>query len=94
MVLAGILLLVGIANLPDGYYFLRFFVTGIAVAAVVTELRSGFNFWVIMFAALAVLFNPIVPIVFEDATVFGGMEILSGVIFIIRPSIPKRKLEL
>jgi len=58
-IICAVLLLLGVANVPIGYYtFLRIVVTIGAVLAVIFEYRNGINIWVIAFGLIAILFNP------------------------------------
>jgi hypothetical protein len=63
MILCGIVLLVGVADMPIGYYtLLRILVTIGSVAVVVTEIEKGLTPWVLVFGLLAIVFNPIIPV--------------------------------
>lgn len=74
---------VAIADLPYGYYrFLRWIVCAVAIASAIQlhkEQRQGLA-WVL--GAVALLFNPLVPVHFEKATwrIFDGA---AGVAFLI-----------
>lgn len=63
--IAAALLLIGIAKLPYGYYqFLRIETTIVAAFFAYTAFTTAkaVGFWTLLFAAVAILFNPIIPI--------------------------------
>ena len=85
MVLCGILLLVGIADMPIGYYtLLRLVVTIGSVAVVVAEMEKGITPWVIAFGLLALLFNPIIPVYLNDKDAWVPIDLIGGVLFFIK----------
>lgn len=85
LVICAGLLFIGLIDLPIGYYtLLRIVVTIGAVAVVVTELENGLNFWVIIFGLIAILFNPIIPIYLNDKSAWMPIDIIGGIIFIIK----------
>lgn len=58
-----ILLLLGIANLPIGYYtILRIAITIGAIGVIMAEPTKELNFWHIAFGIVAIVFNPIIPV--------------------------------
>lgn len=78
-------LFLGLASLPIGYYtFLRIFVTIGAVSVIVTEYRSGFSFWLVSFAIIGVLFNPLMPIYLHDKNYWIPLDIISGILFLVK----------
>lgn len=84
LICAG-LLFIGLFDLPIGYYtLLRIVVTIGSVAVVVTEFENGFNFWVITFGLIAVLFNPLIPIYLNDKSAWMPIDIIAGILFIIK----------
>lgn len=81
----GVLLFLALANLPIGYYtLLRIMVTIGAVAVVITELEKGIGFWVIAFGSIAILFNPVIPIYLNDKSAWMPIDIIVGVLFLIK----------
>ena len=91
LICAGVLLL-GVANLPIGYYtLLRIIVTIGSISVIVTEFRKGLNFWNIVFGFIAILFNPIIPIYLNDKSVWMYIDIISGIIFIVKSFTLKQK---
>ena len=84
LICAGLLFL-GLADLPIGYYtILRIVVTIGSVAVVMTEFENGFNFWVIIFGLIAVIFNPLLPVYLNGKSVWMPIDIIVGIIFIIK----------
>lgn len=79
------LLLLALADLPSGYYsLLRFVVTIGAVAVIVSEFGNGINFWIIAFGAIAIIFNPLFPVYFNDKDVWMPIDITSAILFGIK----------
>lgn len=69
--------------LPIGYYtFLRIVVTIGAILVVVIEYRNGINFWVLAFGLIAILFNPFIPVYFNNKDVWTVINSVTAVIFI------------
>jgi hypothetical protein len=77
-------LLIALFYLPIGYYtFLRIIVTIGAIVIIVKELENGFNFWVISFGIIAILFNPLIPIYLnKEAWIL--LDVIAAVLFIIK----------
>ena len=85
MVLCGFLLLVGIADMPIGYYtLLRLVATIGSVAVVVAEMEKGITPWVIAFGLLALLFNPFIPVYLNDKDAWMPIDLIGGVLFFIK----------
>lgn len=79
------LLILALANLPMGYYtFLRIIVTIGAVVVIVTEWNNGFNFWVIAFGIVAIVFNPILPIYLNDKEAWMPIDVICAILFTIK----------
>ncbi len=84
LICAG-LLFVGLIDLPIGYYtLLRIVVTIGSVAVVITEFENGLNIWVITFGLIAILFNPLIPIYLNDKSTWMPIDIIGGMLFIIK----------
>ena len=91
LICAG-LLFIGLIDLPIGYYtLLRIVVTIGSVAVVVTEYKEGINFWVITFGLIAILFNPLIPIYLNDKSAWMPIDIIGGIIFVIKSFTIKQK---
>ena len=92
MFICAVLLFLALANLPIGYYsLLRFVVTIGAVAVVITELEKGIGFWVIAFVIIAILFNPVLPIYLNDKSAWMPIDMIVGILFLIKTFIYKSK---
>lgn len=84
LICAGLLFL-AIVNLPIGYYtLLRIVVTIGATAIVIKEFEDGLNIWVIVFGLIAILFNPILPIYFHNKAIWTPIDLVSGILFIVK----------
>lgn len=91
LICAG-LMFIGIINLPIGYYtLLRIIVTIGSVAVVVSEYEKGLNFWVITFGLIAILFNPLIPIYLNEKSAWIPIDIIGGIIFVIKSFAVKQK---
>lgn len=78
-------LLLALIDLPIGYYtFLRIIVTIGAIAIIVKEFENGFNFWVVAFGIIAILFNPLIPVYLNDKDAWMPIDIIAAVLFIIK----------
>lgn len=92
LIICAALLFIGLINLPIGYYtLLRIVVTIGSVAVIVKELKNGINVWVITFGLIAILFNPLIPIYLNDKSVWMPIDIISGIIFVIKSFTFKQK---
>jgi hypothetical protein len=85
------LLLLATARLPYGYYtFTRFVVCGFGAFLAVTGWDGGpaARIWSALFALLAVLFNPLIPIYLHRETWFyfdiGGAAIVAAHLLFVR----------
>ena len=91
-VVAGLLLL-ALVDLPIGYYtFLRFVVTIGAIAVIVKEFENGFNFWVIAFGIITIVFNPIIPVYLNDKDAWMPIDLITAILFIIKSLTIKNKV--
>lgn len=79
------LLFLALVRLPIGYYtFLRISVTIGALLLLYQNWQgSGMNVWVILFGAVAILFNPIFPIYLGDRTLWVPLNIAGGALFAV-----------
>ncbi len=82
--IAGILLILGILNgWPYNYYIiLRWIVCGVATINAVAFSKLQLTGWVLVFGALAFLFNPIIP-VYLDKSSWVGIDLISAILFFV-----------
>lgn len=91
LICAGLLFL-ALVNLPIGYYtMLRIVVTIGAAAIVIKEFENGINLWVIVFGLIAILFNPILPIYFHNKAIWTPIDLICGILFIVKLFINNNK---
>ena len=84
LITSGMLFL-SIVDLPIGYYtFLRFLVTIGAVIIVISEVQNGINFWVFAFGAIAIMFNPLMPVYLGDKSAWIPIDIIAAILFSIK----------
>ena len=81
---SGVLLFLGILNgWPYEYYIiLRWIVCGVAVFNVVGFSKSKLTGWALVFAALAFLFNPLIPVYLNKSS-WVGIDLISAIIFFL-----------
>lgn len=85
LIVAGILFL-ALFQLPIGYYtFLRIMVTVGSILVIIAEFnKTSINQWVIVFGIIAILFNPLIPIHLHNKYNWVLIDIVSGLLFIIK----------
>ena len=91
LICAGLLFL-GMLGLPIGYYtLLRIAVTIGASSVVITEFENGLNFWTISFGIIAILLNPLIPVYLNDKSAWMVIDLICGVLFVIKSFTLKQK---
>ncbi|NOX37702.1 MAG: hypothetical protein GXO78_09215 [Calditrichaeota bacterium] len=77
------LLMIAIADLPYGYYiFLRIAVTLVAITMANMAYRQKHSYWMMLFIAIAILFNPIIP-VYLDKEIWIVIDLVVALLFIV-----------
>lgn len=72
-------------DLPYGYYtFLRIAITFTAAYGLIKEYSGNIDFWIITLGIIAVLFNPIIPIHLGDKNIWKVINIVCGVLFLMK----------
>ena len=85
LLICSAFLFLALSNLPMGYYtFLRILVTASAVAVVLTEFKGELTPTVITFGLIAILFNPIIPVHFNDKSIWMVIDLIAGILFAIK----------
>lgn len=83
-IVAGLLFL-ALVELPIGYFiFLRIVVFSAAIILAVREKSNGVNFWVICFALVGILFNPIIPVHLQSKEVWAPIDVIAGILFLAK----------
>lgn len=91
LICAGLLFL-ALVNLPIGYYtMLRIVVTIGAAAILIKEFEMGVNTWVIIFGLIVILFNPILPIYLHNKAIWMPIDLVSGILFLVKLFTNKNK---
>ena len=78
-------LIIGIADMPIGYYtFLRIVVclSSAVIAYDSYSLEEKINFGAALFGVIALLFNPIFPVYLQDKEIWTAINILSAISFV------------
>jgi hypothetical protein len=91
-IIAGVLLLLGIpTGWPYAYYtLLRWAICILAAIVAYRFYDSKSTSWTVVFAAIAVLFNPIAP-VYLNKSVWVTIDLISTVLFFIGSGLAKQK---
>ena len=81
-----VLLLLGLADLPIGYYTLLRIVVCLS-ACIITcvnyDRQKKINFGAVYFGIIALLFNPIIPIYLREKDVWAVIDIIAAISFMI-----------
>jgi len=78
-------LFIGVANLPVGYYtFLRIIVFIGAGIICYQEWNNTSKTWLVIFGTILVLFNPITPVYLNNKSLWIPLDIITGILFIIK----------
>ena len=81
-VICTILVAIGVLELPYGYYmFLRLCLCGAAIAVIYLAFDNLHEVFLWLFGAIAVLYNPIIPIYFGDKSVWIVLNVITILIF-------------
>ena len=82
LIACAILLLLGLANLPIGYYtFLRIVVSIGCIGVLLENEKFSFNNGNLIFIVVGILFNPIFPIYLNQKSLWMPIDLLAAVIF-------------
>jgi len=85
LLFCAILLFIAIADLPSGYYtLLRIAVTFGAICLIITEFEKGISFWLILYAIISIVFNPIIPIYLYDKESWLVIDLIVGLFFLVK----------
>lgn len=82
-----VLLLIGLADLSGGYYTLMRIVvsiTGAIVCVMEYNAKGKLNLWIILYAAMVILFNPIIPIYLYDKDIWIPIDIISSILILAK----------
>lgn len=85
-IIPAVFLLIGLADLPIGYYtFLRIvvFIASCLLSLKTYNEKNKLSLWTIIFAFTAILFNPLIPVYLYDKEIWSILDIIVAVIFII-----------
>ena len=81
------LLLVALANMPSGYYVFMRIIVSLASAIIAYgsyKREDSLNGSAILFGLMAILFNPIIPVYLYDREIWGPIDILGAIVYIIK----------
>ena len=81
-VICTILVAIGVLVLPYGYYmFLRLCLCGAAIAVIYLAFDNLNEVFLWLFGAIAVLYNPIIPIYLGDKSVWIVLNVITILVF-------------
>lgn len=81
------LLLIGLFDLPTGYYtFLRIVVCLVSCLSSYWSYKSDdrVGFATVIFAAMALLFNPFIPVYLNDKDTWTVFDLIAAILFAVR----------
>ncbi|WP_430907044.1 DUF6804 family protein [Maribacter sp. 2-571] len=89
-VCCALLLFAAVLHAPSAYYWLLRTVISIGASLVIIK-NIATTFWVLLFAIILVLFNPILPIFLYKKGLWAPIDILAGLLFLIEVIINRPK---
>lgn len=85
LIIIACFLFLGIVDLPIGYFtFLRLITSIGAILVIVKEYQKEMDFWIISFAFIALLFNPILPVYLNSKAAWSPIDLICGVLFLLK----------
>ena len=91
-IIAGVLIILAIPNLPYGYYILlRWAVTAIAIILIFQLLELNNTSWILIFGTIAFIFNPIIPVHLDKGT-WVIIDLISALVFFSSYNYLKKEL--
>lgn len=83
--IAATFLVIGLFNLPGGYYtFLRIIVFVVSCICIFLPVsKESVSYWNIVGGIIAILFNPIIPIYFNDKDIWTAIDIVVIIYMVI-----------
>ena len=82
-ILGAIVLLAGLALIgSDGFTWIRFAVSILALIVSVFSVQSRQWWWLIGLVPIAIIWNPVIPIPTEPLQLFTGVQYIAAIIFI------------
>lgn len=95
LVICGIFLFIGIANLPTEYYtFLRIVVTITAFVVFAVEYKKGLSFWNLTLLIIAIVFHPLIPVYLNDINTWKIIDFICGGLFMYKASLYGKTLSI
>jgi hypothetical protein len=92
LLVGAILLVLGMFALPIGYYtFLRITTTIVAIAVIVTQWKGRLTLTVALFAIVAIVFNPVVPVYLHSKSAWQVIDLAAAVVFMAKVFVPHAK---
>lgn len=78
--------------MPIGYYtILRLSVTFAALLSIYHDRDTGVNAWNVVFGLIAIVFNPIAPVYFNNRVIWSVIDVAAGGVFALRFNLSLRR---
>ena len=90
-VVSGVMLLLAIPTWPYAYYiFLRWFIAASSIIVAYGFYKSELKGLTLVFGAIALLFNPIIPFYMSKST-WIPIDFVSAILFLVTAYVPKNE---
>ena len=90
--LCAVLLFAALLPLPIGYYsILRIAITVACLIAIYDERDRGVTPWSVTFGLIAIVFNPIAPVYFNNRVIWSVIDVAAGGVFALRFNLSLRR---
>lgn len=89
-ILAAIVLLAGLALVgSDGFTFIRFGVSILALVVAVFAFQARHWWWLPFLAAIAIVWNPVIPVELDDQLAT-GLQYVAAIVFLVAGALIKQ----
>jgi len=83
--LSAVLSFAALLSMPIGYYtILRIAITVACLIAIYDDRDKGVSPWNIVFGAIAIVFNPVIPVHFNNREIWSVIDTATGIVFALR----------
>lgn len=83
--LCAVMSFLALLTMPIGYYtVLRLSITVAALLSIYHDRDTGINAWNVVFGLIAIVFNPIAPVYFNDRDIWSVIDVVTGGVFALR----------
>ncbi len=82
-ILCACLLFMAVLHLPIAYYTVLRVIVFIGALFVISSLEKKQYLWIFVFAVIAILFNPILPVYLYIKAYWVPIDVISGILFLL-----------